>query len=463
MSREFLVLGLGSNLNALKNLRLALQELRCSKIFEVSEVSRIYESEAQTKDGNPSSPSAGNQNPPYLNAAVKVFLKSSDPQEWLSECQKIEYKIGRKPESARGKWSDREIDLDILFSSNGKIATQNLKVPHPLLFERPFALLPMLELVPDFDDESMLPIWAKERWRSKLPFQTTPSKNFFWPEFVSVLNLTSDSFSDGGRFLNPAALSQQIELQLSQGASVFEIGAESTRPRTDINFLSPKEFDLQLKTSVRSAPELALEFERLRSGLEVLSQIRKVKQSISPFKVSVDCRNPEVISKILESYQVDFINDVSGFRNPRMLEVAGSASCQLISMHSLSVPVRPAEIIDESVDPIEILNSWIQAQIVLFDQHHIAKDRLIFDPGIGFGKSAKQSFYLLENLDRLKTSGNPILVGHSRKSFLQLITDRKSPDRDTESALMTARLKRGFYQFLRVHDVASHRPALALE
>lgn len=445
MSKSFLILGLGSNIEPLANLRAALRLFKNSKIFELAEVSRIYESKAQVLN-------TSEKQPDFLNAAIKVRTKADDPNLWLLECQRIENLLGRSVQNERTKWQARTIDIDILFASNGSIVTDHLIVPHPLLLERPFALLPTLEIFPDFVSFSKLPDWALQKWKSPVPFQTQVSKKSFWTEFVSILNITPDSFSDGGKFLDGEAFLQQVHAQLLQGAETIEIGAESTRPRDPGHLI----WNHNLMTSIPSSSDLKLEFERLSFALKLLSEINE------RFNISVDCRNPEVLADLVDHNRIDFINDVTGFRNPKLLKIARESSCRLISMHALSVPVVKGEWLDDSKDPIEILNRWICDQVQLFHEQGIDLNRVIFDPGIGFGKSAEQNWHILNNIDQLQTHGCRMLIGHSRKSFLQTITNVPAQERDAASAMVSGKLKRGFYDYLRVHEVSVHQSALML-
>jgi 2-amino-4-hydroxy-6-hydroxymethyldihydropteridine diphosphokinase / dihydropteroate synthase len=231
---------------------------------------------------------------------------------------------------------------------------------------------------------------------------------------------------------------------LDAGAEILDIGAESTRP------LNHNE------TSRTHNDET--ELDKLSSALELLTDLKK---KYPQMKISVDSRNPKILNFLVNRFEIAFINDVTGFRNPDMIEIAKRTDCKIIAMHSLSVPVVRDEIIDPAVDPIQILNSWWRMKYADLTSHGIASHRIIFDPGIGFGKSAAQNFYILNNLKAIDSLGCDVLVGHSRKSFLQTITEKSARDRDTETALVSNSLNKSSYQYLRLHDVASTKSALS--
>lgn len=444
MSETLLVLGLGSNIEAMNHLKKALQMIKSLEGCRVLNVARIYESDPELPAEVNSSPSF-NWNQKYLNSAVLLSVNNFQPFHFLKSIQRIESQMGRKKSSEVPRWAPREIDLDILFAKGVRLQNDDLTIPHQSLLRRPFAVLPLLDLLPENELDLELPLWSQQRWILEKPFNTCISRNYFWTDFFGIMNITEDSFSDGNSNLSENQFKLNASRLMKAGAQILDLGAESTRPIAD---------------GENRNVNLEKEFSRLNSALTWLEEIRV---DFPEIQVSIDCRHPEVVQKILRKFKVNFINDVTGFRNSFMRTIAAESQCQIIAMHSLSVPVIKDETIDPMASPVDILNQWWAEKFDQLIHSGIAKDRIIFDPGIGFGKTPQQNVYLLENLHQLDSKGCSILIGHSRKSFLQLFTNKPASERDSETALFTAKLNKAYYSFLRVHDVDSNKSALMLE
>lgn len=426
MHKAVVVFGLGSNLGSpLHNMRRALLELRKNKNLRVISVSSLYESEAQLPIAAPAQ-----WNRQFLNAAVacefEPYLEAGD---LLSLAKKIEKNMQSEHVE---KWAPRLIDVDVLYWSRDSVNTTELKIPHQRLTERPFALLPLLELLPDAAVEK--PAWANG-WVKNKPFNTVVSRDQFWPQFVGILNFTPDSFSDGRPLSDVESLQSRAVELIGQGAEVLDIGAESTRPGA-------------LPVSTEE------ELHRLRTALKSVEQL---KLSV---KISVDCRHPDVLKAVISDYRVDYINDVTGFGMPAMLDLLKSSGCRGFAMHSLVVPPLKTAVLPEEHDPFISLNSWWADKLADLEQLGIPAERLVFDPGIGFGKTSEQAFYLLKNMQKFSPFQSEVMVGHSRKSYLSLFSDRTAPERDFETALVTQRLNQAFVQYLRVHDIESQKTAM---
>lgn len=241
---------------------------------------------------------------------------------------------------------------------------------------------------------------------------------------VGILNVTPDSFSDGGRFFSPESARRAIEDFIRQGADIIDIGAESTRPNA----------------TPLTAEE---EWQRLEPVLRGLY--------LHNITFSLDTRHAETARKALV-YGVGWINDVSGFSDPAMVEAVRQSSCKLVVMHSLSVPADSSLVLPESVDAVQEVMAFGRARIAALVAAGIAKERIIFDPGIGFGKTAKQSHALVAGIGRFNALGVPLLVGHSRKSFLG-----DKSQRDEATLTLSRQLMRQGVAYLRVHDIAAHR------
>lgn len=426
MRNQSLILGLGSNLGVpLENLRTALAALRRSSFFRVKAVSGIYESAAQLPPG-----AASDWQRTFLNAAVECeCISEALPEDILAEIKKIETTMGRERAEI---WAPRLIDIDILYWNRPSYVSEKLRIPHAQLLERPFALLPLLELCAEPDLE--LPLWSRG-WITEKPFATVRSRRYFWPRFVGILNVTADSFSDGGKYTDPKRLLEQAENLLTAGAEILDIGAESTRPG-----------------AVEAAP--AQELTALNLALD------EIKKAGLKTKISLDCRHSEVAARAMERHQIDYLNDVTGFSDPGMQKLLAQSTCSAFVMHSLSVPPKKELLLTATANPCVELLKWWKMQREALLQLGIGGDRLIFDPGIGFGKSIEQNFYILENLEEFFAMSEEIMIGHSRKSFLKILSDRKPEDRDAETSVVTANLNQAFVQYLRVHDVQSQRAAL---
>lgn len=426
MRNQSVVLGLGSNLGVpLENLRAALSVIRKSALFVVKGVSSIYESEAQLPPG-----ASAEWQRTFLNAAVKCdCARECTPEDILTEIKRIEVQLGR---TYAEPWAPRLIDIDILYWNRPRFFSEKLQIPHARLLERPFALLPLLELFPAADLD--LPPWA-HGWTSEKPFATVRSRKYFWPRFVGILNVTKDSFSDGGKFTAPEKLIAQAQKLIADGAEVLDIGAESTRPG-----------------AVR--PNAERELQALRVAF---SEIERAGLKI---KMSLDCRNSEVAAAVLERYSVDFLNDVTGFASQGMQKLLLNSNCSAFVMHSLTVPPMASEVMPSAENPFHQLVKWWKIRRECLLQAGFSSERLVFDPGIGFGKTIHQNFFILSQLDELHPVQEDIMIGHSRKSFMKVLSDRQAEDRDVETAVVTSRLNLAYVQYLRVHDIKSQQAAL---
>ena len=421
--KSCVVLGLGSNIEPIKYLRLALAEIKKLSQVSVLNVASIYESDALLPDNAPAT-----WNKKYLNSAVELEVSNFEPLKLLQDIKAIEHKLGR---AGSDRWAPRNIDIDILWAQDFTFNSEALNIPHAQILNRPFALLPLLELRPDFSFNE--PDWM---FQNPKPFNTEISKTYVWPKFAGILNITPDSFSGDGVMTSVTARLAQL---LDAGAEIIDIGAESTRPGAMI-------------------VDSSVEYARLSQTLEA---INKYKSDYNrSFEISIDSRKSEVMQKIINNYHIDYLNDVEGFRNPKMRELLKMTSAKAVCMHSYSVPPVKTETIPEGEDAWVYLTKWWNQQKEIFSRDNIALDRMIFDPGIGFGKTPQQSVDLLSYLEGFSEIKEEIYLGYSRKSFLSLMTDKPAAERDPETALVTEALNQAYAQYLRVHDVAQNKQAL---
>jgi dihydropteroate synthase len=210
------------------------------------------------------------------------------------------------------------------------------------------------------------------------------------PRVMGVVNVTPDSFSDGGHFLEPSTAVSEAERQAADGADLIDIGGESTRPNAVA--LSPDE-----------------EWERIAP---VLSALR----GRLPVPISVDTRHPEVAARAVEA-GADFINDVEGLRSEAMRRVAARTGAGVIVMHMRGDPSTMQQDLHYADLRGEVFAALASATDTAL-REGIAAEKLLVDPGLGFGKSAVQSLELLAHVGELRSLGYPVVVGASRKSFL---------------------------------------------
>ncbi len=248
------------------------------------------------------------------------------------------------------------------------------------------------------------------------------------PELVGIVNVTPDSFSDGGQALDVASAHRRIEQLAADGASVIDIGAESTRPgATPLTWRE--------------------EWERLGPVLNSLTKPKNVA-------ISIDTRHAETAKRALD-LGVDWINDVSGFAADVMIEVVKPYDCKLVMMHSITVPPDKENVLPDWMDVPLFLVNWAMSRRAILETSGIAPARVIFDPGLGFGKTADQNWEILRGILRIKSLDIAVLIGHSRKSFLG-----DPATRDAETLRVSKFLLDTGVEYLRVHDVAAHKRLL---
>ena len=251
---------------------------------------------------------------------------------------------------------------------------------------------------------------------------------------MGVLNLTPDSFSDGGRFIDVDAAVAHALAMVDEGADLIDLGAESTRP---------------------GAPPVpaAQEIDRL---MPVLGRLKDCGRPLS-----VDTRKPEVMRAAIAA-GADMINDVAGFADAAAIDaVAADARVACCVMHMQGDPLTMQQAPAYRDVVVEVRDRLVERAVALQDRG-VAAGRIVVDPGIGFGKTLAHNLSLLRRLDELAGAGWPVLVGVSRKSMLGAITGRPVGERLPGSlAAMLAAVAHGA-RIVRVHDVAPTRDALAV-
>lgn len=245
-------------------------------------------------------------------------------------------------------------------------------------------------------------------------------------EIMLIINVTPDSFSDGGECADIDKTLENIEYSLQNGVSVIDIGAESTRPNADYVSIDEEIKRLQL----------------------IIPRIHELKQKYQ-FKLSLDSYKPEVIKLFLN--EIDIINDVSNQMPIDIIKSITEQGKQYVLMHSLTVPANP-EIVVDNQDVTNEMLEWFEQWLIIYKKNAINTKNIILDPGIGFNKTSEQSWSLLRNSYRFYELGCEVLIGHSRKRFLNNVTTTKFANRDLESAIVSTYLANLQIDYLRMHD-----------
>ncbi|HFQ89185.1 MAG TPA: dihydropteroate synthase [Desulfobulbus sp.] len=256
------------------------------------------------------------------------------------------------------------------------------------------------------------------------------------PRIMGILNVTPDSFSDGGRFTTGEAVEEQVRRMLAAGVDIIDVGGESTRP-----FAEP----------VGEDEELA----RVIPAIEVI-------RGCTDLPVSIDTTKAGVARAALAA-GATMVNDISALRSdPDMLDVVRSHDGPVIIMHMQGTPG------DMQVDPryddvVAEIRAFLAERIDWLAGHGVARERVIIDPGIGFGKTLDHNLAILRNIRAFKDLGCPVLIGHSRKSFFAKLLGLPVEERDCATAQVSVHCAGQGADILRVHDVGATRNALRLQ
>jgi dihydropteroate synthase len=214
-------------------------------------------------------------------------------------------------------------------------------------------------------------------------------------KLIGILNITPDSFSDGGQHNSVTSAINHAKKLIDNGFDIIDIGAESTRPNA---------------TPISTQEEIS----RLDG---VVEEIYKIIQNYDrKIEISLDSRNYTTIRRYID--YTDIINDVSGLEDERIIRIGQEKNKKLVLMHNLGVPSDTKKIFDEKLDIIKILGNWIKKKKEFLDSFEIKQKNIIFDPGIGFGKGNSHNIDIIKRVDELQNFGFDLLIGHSRKRFL---------------------------------------------
>jgi dihydropteroate synthase len=249
---------------------------------------------------------------------------------------------------------------------------------------------------------------------------------------MGVLNVTPDSFSDGGRFFDPETAVRHGVRLAEEGAALIDVGGESTRP---------------------GAAPVGVE-EELRRVIPVIERLHGATGAV----ISVDTSKPEVM-RAAAAAGAGLINDVRALREPGALEAASSSGCAVCLMHMRGEP-RTMQASPAYQDVVGEVRAFLEERTAACRMAGISADRLVLDPGFGFGKTLEHNLTLLRHLRGLGSAGLPVMVGLSRKSMVGKLTGRAEGERLVGSVVLAALAGLAGASIVRAHDVASTVEAL---
>jgi dihydropteroate synthase len=249
---------------------------------------------------------------------------------------------------------------------------------------------------------------------------------------MGILNVTPDSFHDGGEYYDVDDAVAQAEAMIDAGADIVDVGGESTRPGAE-------------------PVPVEEEIERIRPVVEAVA-------ALDTF-VSVDTRKAAVAEAALDA-GADIINDVTGLDDPGMRFLVAEREVPVVVMHSIDAPVDPENVVEYD-DVVDDVVAELTETLLLAEKAGIDRERVVVDPGIGFGKTAEESFALLDRLDEFHALGCPVLVGHSHKSLFGLV-DREAGERGPATVAATALAADRGADIVRVHDVPENVAAIGV-
>ena len=254
------------------------------------------------------------------------------------------------------------------------------------------------------------------------------------PRIMGVLNVTPDSFSDGGLYLDPAKAVAAARAMVAEGADIIDVGGESTRPGAD-------------------PVPLAEERRRVMPVVAALADELAVP-------ISIDTSKPEIMVEAVAA-GASIINDVNALCAPGALEGAAGGGAAVCLMHMQGQP-RTMQADPRYADVVAEVHTFLEGRIAACREAGIDPARIVLDPGFGFGKSLRHNLALLRDLERLRCDGRPLLVGLSRKRMIGSITGRPVTDRTVGSVSLALLAAQRGANILRVHDVGVTRDALSI-
>jgi dihydropteroate synthase len=254
-----------------------------------------------------------------------------------------------------------------------------------------------------------------------------------FPLIMGIVNVTPDSFSDGGSFLEQQAAVDHALKLVEDGADILDIGGESTRPGAE--------------------PVSAT--EEIRRVVGVIAEVRQHTDRL----ISIDTTKSQVAREALAA-GADIVNDISGLTfDPEIVNVCAASDCGVICMHILGTP-QTMQADPHYDNVVSDVRSFLSDRLDALEQAGIARQRVVTDPGIGFGKTAQHNVELLSNIATLRDLGRPVLIGHSRKRFLAKVLGRPVEERTFGTIGVAIAVASQGADMIRVHDVRETRDAL---
>ncbi|KAG6651181.1 folate synthesis bifunctional protein, mitochondrial-like [Carya illinoinensis] len=451
------VIALGSNVgDRLHNFNKALELMNNSGI-NITRHACLYET----------APAYVTNQPLFLNSAVRAATKLG-PHELLGVLKKIETDMGRTDGI---RYGPRPIDLDILFYGRFKVHSDLLTIPHERIWERPFVMAPLMDLLGSVadcdtvtcwhsfsgDSDGLFESWEKMGGESLIGKESMkrvlPIKRGLWDwsqrtSVMGILNVTPDSFSDGGKFVSVDSAISQVRLMISEGADIIDIGAQSTRPMA--SWISAEE-----------------ELDRLIPVLEAVVRMPEVEGKL----ISVDTFYSDVVSEAINK-GAHLVNDVSaGKLDSNMLRVVAGLKVPYVAMHMRGNPSTMQNTENLQYDDVcKQVASELYLRVKDAELSGIPAWRIIIDPGVGFSKRSEHNLDILTGLPSIREeiakksfamSHAPILIGPSRKRFLGDICSRSAADeRDPATIASVTASVLGGANIVRVHNVRDNLDAV---
>ena len=405
-------LALGSNIGEIdKNIDNAIKQLK-NIGCKIIKIAPFY----HTKPLLP--PNADESyNKTFCNTTIEVET-NFEPFEMLHEIKQIETIIGREP--IHKLWSPRIIDIDILYCEKQGfpviITTAELIIPHKELFNRAFVLDPLSHIAPTLSINGKNILTESKK---QLLHQSA---------IMAIVNVNNNSFSGDGS-IDANINENKIHSLVEQRVAFIDIGAESTNP----------------KSLPISANE---ELSRLQTA-NIFNIIKKYKTNGVRF--SIDTYHPETAEFCIKN-GFDVINDVNGFKDTRMWKIMQkNTKIEAVVMHSIVPNGDKKNVLPEKANIISILNELVIDVEKKARENNIDKNRIIIDYGIGFGKTAEQDLFIINNIDKIDNRGFRVLIGHSMKSFMKTLGAKTDTERQDMTEKISSLLTKKGVDVLRLH------------
>lgn len=333
----------------------------------------------------------------YLNMII-AGNSSSGPFELLERIKNVENEMGRNLNAPR--WSPRVIDIDIISYNDETFDTEQLSIPHREIKNR------------DFLQYLLTSLGCKIPENMRMDINNYQALNYsvLDPKLVGIVNVTPDSFSDGGKYFDPGAAINHINELYECGACVIELGAQSTRP----NYVE-----------ISPAEEIA----RLD---EILERTKNIDC------IGVDTYFDDVVRYVIKKYDLKWINDIRSQLSVGTIKLIADCGAKLIVMlHGTDI-------------------SWLKNQVNYLQNLGIKRENIVLDPGVGFAKSKQENIDIIKNISKIRDMGYEVMLAHSRKSFMSNFSIATVKNRDLETLAISDFAAMQKIDYLRIHNVQDH-------